>query len=687
MPSLPRISSAAATPRLALQDPNAPVREAAAITGAFNALGGGIERVASAYQADKVQSQERQAGLQMSRAMTRFEEQFGGRDEYSVDEVPESIQMRRMDKVTDETGQVMEVPRESVPAYEVAPEMFRKFAMNFAESAAVGIEDDAAKSEFMARAEQQINSQYVNRLGQSRDQQQDFIAKQLSADINEAVSNGSFGVASELANEISDPAARQQTKQAIAVATENSYYDGLLLEGSNDPEMIPAMRSAVEELRDTDTPMAISNAQRLAKANNMEAAITRANAAAIEQDDRAKQLAVSMAWTEIDAGNPTIDEYYVQDLFDRNMIDGPERTRMIKAVTNARDKAAMQQATVIDLDRIAKAGYGIDPKDKGARKAVDQRFEQYVSGSGDIMGSGRQIMREFKVVPSPIASMFRSANRADAPNLAEAAALLIDAQEYAPEALADFKEGDIGYIEKIAANMQLGMDVPSAVETVRSYDALSPTQRSTLRQAAATMGTANAEALGNMISDHPSYDKPWSIFDLEAPAFMAGEFDSLVQKNLPVVGFNTQAAQRMAFNTLTRKWNMTDVNGDYEIMKYPPQAPAEQVRSLVATEYSSHLLQYTEAYGKQFREEDIKLRSDSLTEIQIRQGKKPTYMAYIVTDEETQTIERLPRFTFDPEAAAEARRQKILKEAQEFRPLAIEQEERIKRGEIGGLTL
>lgn len=682
MPQLPKIGLGQ-TPRLAQLDPSAPVREAQQVTGLVNQITSGIDDVVQTLQTQKLQQQQREAGLQMNRAMVRFEEQFGGRDSYSADEIPQGVQVRRTEKVTGSDGQVMEVPRQEIPAYEVAPEVYRRFASNFAESAASGIDDDQARKEFLQNAEQQINNSYVSRLQQSRAEQDRFMAKQLNAEIQTAADNGQFGVAIELAREINDPELKQQAISGLQTAQENAYYDGLILEGSNDPTQIPAMEEAITRLRDTDVESNLSNAQRLAKATSLESAVRQANTAAVEEEERAKQLAVSMAWTEIKSGNPTVDGAYVQDMFDRKLITGSERTSMMLAIQNEQKKRESQVATMVDLDRIAKQGYGIDPKDKDARKAVDARFNQYTQQMQPF-DAAKQIMTEFQVIPSPIISMFRSANRADAPNLQEAAQLFIVAQETAPRALADFKEGEVDFVEKVAANMQLGMDLPSAVDTVNRYDALSPTQRSALRQQSTELASANADVLADFVSDQPSYDIPWSPFNVDVPLFMQSEFDALVQKNLPTMGFDVEASRRAAFNTISRRWVMTDINGDYELMKNAPTGPTDQIRTSIRSTFNEDLTRFGEHYGREFSAKDVKIRPDSLTEIQIRRGNKPTYMAYVVVDEDTQMIEHLGRFEWDAKQAAGQRRDKILKDAQKARKSALEQQERIAKGEFGG---
>lgn len=682
MPQLPKIGMGQVQ-SLAQQDPFAPVREAQQITGLVQQAIGGVSEVMASLEREKAQQQEREAGLLVNRAMVRFEEQYGGRDTFSADEIPQGVQVRRLEKVTGSDGRLMEVPRQEIPAYEVGPEVYRRFAMNFAESAASGIDDEQTRKAFLQNAEQQINNSYVSRLQQSRAEQERFVIKQLNAEIQTAADGGQFGVAIELAREINDPELRQRTISGLQVAQENAYYDGLILEGSNNPAMVGEMESAIAQLRDTETESHLSNAQRLAKATSLESAVRQANTAALEEEERAKQLAVSMTWTEIKSGNPTIDGSHVQDMFDRKLIDGTERTNMLVAIQKQQQEREFQTATAVDLDRIAKQGYGIDPKDKNARKAVDARFAQY-AGEMPPFEAAKQIMTEFQVVPSPIASMFRSANRADAPNLQEAAELFIVAQETAPRALADFKEGEVDFVEKVAANMQLGMDVASAVDAVNRYDALSPTQRSALRQQSAELASANVDSLADMVSDQPSYDIPWSVFTPDVPVFMQSEFDALVQKNLPTMGFDVEASRRAAFNTITRRWSLTDINGDYELMKNPPAGPTDQIRSSIRSSFSEDLAQFGSHYGREFTAKDVKIRPDSLTEIQLRRGQKPTYMAYVVVDEDTQMIEHLGRFEWDAKAAAEERRQKILKDAQKARKSALEQQERIAKGEFGG---
>lgn len=682
MPQLPKIGMGQVQ-SLAQQDPYAPVREAQQITSLAQQAIGGVSKVMASLEREKAQQQEREAGLLMNRAMVRFEEQYGGRDTFSADEIPQGVQVRRLEKVTGSDGQLMEVPRQEIPAYEVGPEVYRRFAMNFAESAASGIDDEQTRKAFLQNAEQQINNSYVSRLQQSRAEQERFAIKQLNAEIQTAADGGQFGVAIELAREINDPELRQRTISGLQVAQENAYYDGLILEGSNNPAMVGEMESAIAQLRDTETESHLSNAQRLAKATSLESAVRQANTAALEEEERAKQLAVSMTWTEIKSGNPTIDGSHVQDMFDRKLIDGTERTSMLVAIQKQQRERESQIATAVDLDRIAKQGYGIDPKDKNARKAVDARFAQYAREMPPFEAA-KQIMTEFQVVPSPIVSMFRSANRADAPNLQEAAELFIVAQETAPRALADFKEGEVDFVEKVAANVQLGMDVASAVDAVNRYDALSPTQRSALRQQSTELASANADSLADMVSDQPSYDIPWSVFTPDVPVFMQSEFDALVQKNLPTMGFDVEASRRAAFNTITRRWSLTDINGDYELMKNPPAGPTDQIRSSIRSSFSADLAQFGSHYGREFTAKDVKIRPDSLTEIQLRRGQKPTYMAYVVVDEDTQMIEHLGRFEWDAKAAAEERRQKILKDAQKARKSALEQQERIAKGEFGG---
>lgn len=625
---------------------------------------------------DRIAEQIRSAGLSMAERMIEFDKQYAGKTVLSPDEIPEGVDVRRTRKTVSPDGVIIEEPRTEIPAYEVMPQLYSNYAKTHLDAIASEIEDEETREKWVRESQLKIEQEYVDRLTRSREEQHKFNQETVLTDIELALAEQQYDIASSLIDDISDPNVRKKYEHKVEFERFSDYFNELMIDENADPETLV---EAISELRNPDISMPLSDAQRLAKANALEQNLVRVTAAAREKEERAKQKAVSDTWLLIDAADPSVDEAYIDQMFDDNLIDGGTRTAMIRALNKLRDEELKRIVTQLDLDILAQKGYGIDPKDNKAREAVDVRYADYVEQTGDPWGSATQIMKEFKVVPSDIISMFRSANRADAPNLAKAVELFIDAQDHAPESLDDFSQGEVDYIEDIAANVRLGMDIPAAVEAVKRWRSLSPQERAALDRNSKLIVESNSTRLKDQISNHPAYDIPWSFKDPEPNSFMIQEYESLVQRYLPSVGFNIGVAQNKAFGEISKKWRLTNINGDYSLMKNMPSAPVEDVRSEMKEQYKGQLGEFNQFYGRQFKHKDIKIFSDALTEIQMNNGEIPTYAAYLMVDEENGVIEALPRFTWDAEAVTEKRRNKIIQEAQAEREKYMRRLERKKR--------
>jgi hypothetical protein len=640
----------------------------------------GIHQINEEARQKRTQDQMRDASLLMQQRMLQFEEQYGGRDFLTPDEIPDSVQVKRTSKQVGEDGLTFEAPREQIPAYEVMPDMFRRFGTSMVEAAGDLIEDEDARTRWMQDMELRVGEQFVDRLARSREQQTKYVRNKIVESVEEALDARRYATASELAADMDDPDMARQLNIAISRRIADDRFNDLIVDENANPDTII---DAIQVLRDPDSDLPYNAQERLAKANALESNYKRVTAHEQAVAERNRQKLVSDTWLLIDDGNPQVDEAYVDQLFDAQHINGDTRTSMIRAILKGREQGIRKQAIQIDLDRVAAAGYGIDPKDTELRAAVGERFEQYVEqNGGDVWGAATRAMQEFKVVPDQIMSMFRSANRADAPNVANAARLLMEAQDYAPSSLADFKSGEISFLENVVANMRLGLDTQAAISAAQSYTQMTPQQKAALDRESKLIFEDNAAALSKMIGKHPAYDIPWSIFDPKPNAFMVEEFNALTKRFLPDVGFNTQVAQQKAFTKLSQKWQLTKINGDWELAKNMPQAPVEDVRSDIASQMQGRLKQFSEFHGRQFKYNDVKIYADPLTQIQINDGQKPTYAAYLIVDADNGVIEHLPRFTWDAQAAAERRRRKALEDATRRREVRRESVERLTSREI-----
>ncbi len=633
-----------------------------------------------AWKKDRDDSQQREAGLAMSKSMSEFHDKYTGRDYYTPDELPDDIEVRRTDSQVGPDGETIEVPRENIPAYEVYPKLYQKFAEANANASAGMIDDENVRGEWMLNTKGTIVNGYTNAVIDSNEQQDRYLAKQLAGQIENELNNQKYGVAAALAEDIKDPVAKQAVMDQIAFKQEDDYYINLMLAGADDPRALDEMQVAVAALRDEDMPSNLSPSQRLARATAMESAVDRQLAQREAIAAEKKQQITSDAWLQIDAGDPRIDENFVQSMFDDGLINGSTMTAMKRSIIKGRADQIEDQAIVADLDKVSAGGYGIDPKDKKARAAVDKRYEQYKSQAGDdnSIDSAVRIMREFKVVPSEVQGMFRANNRADGPALAQAAELWRYAASYAPQSLNDFNDNEVDVIKQVAARMDMGVNAPDAVEQIRRLDMMTPQQKVALKGMSKEILKNNEQALADMSNDQESFKTPWGWVPFkqgvpDLPVFMKSEFDAYVESYMPQTGFDIKTAQRMAFNEIAKRYDRTDINGKDEIMKYPPKAPTEQIRSLVSDTYKGQLGEINKNYGRGLKFGDIKIQSDQQTELEIMRGINPTYRAFVITDPETNTIEELPRFKWDPEKAAKSRRDGLLQEAKTKREAYLQQ--------------
>ncbi len=646
------------------------------MAGALNQLAG----MAGEWKKDRDDSQAREAGLAMSKSMSEFHDKYTGKEYYTPDEIPDDIEVRRFDVQVGPDGEEIEVARENIPAYEVYPKLYQKFSEANANASSVMIEDENVRGDWMLNTKTAITSGYTNAVIDSNEQQDRYLAKQLAGQIENEVANQKYGVATALAQDIKDPTVRKATLDGIAFKQEDDFYVNLMLAGADDPQALNEMYAAVEFLKDETSPSRLSPSQRLARVNALESGIDRQIAAQEAVAAEAKQQISSDAWLQIDAGDPRVDEYFVQGMFDDGIINGSTMTAMKRAIIKGREDQIDQQAVSADLDKVAAGGYGVDPKDRKARAAVDGRYEQYKSqssGDGSIDPAIR-IMREFKIVPSEVQGMFRANNRADGPALAQAAELWRYASSYAPQSLNDFNDNEVDVIKQVAARIDMGVNPADAVEQVRRLDMMTPQQKVALKGMSKEILKNNEQALAEMSNDQESFKTPWGWVPFkqgtpDLPMFMKSEFDASVESYMPQTGFDIKAAQRMAFNDIVKRYDKTDINGDYQIMKYAPKAPTEQVRSLVADTYKGQLGEINAKYGRGLKFNDIKIQSDQLTEQQIQRGLPPTYRAFVITDPETNTMEELPRFKWDPIKAAESRRASLLNDAKVKREAEFQQ--------------
>lgn len=640
------------------------VRTGDAWAGASQTISNALAGVHAENQRKKDDSQIRQADLEYSAAMTDFETQYAGREFFSSDEIPENIDVRRTERSTGLNGVTVENPRSNIPAYEVYANMYHDFSKKTSDSISSTIDQDESRDKWHARATIVGNNQYTNRAIASSSQQEAHINAQLDAQIQSATKDRNYGVAMHLAADIPNELKRKEITTAIGAQQEVDTINDLIMAEAETDEDLTEAETEMARLRSDDYTGDLGVSERNAFANSLEAATAEHEASMVSREKRENAQIVSDTWRSIDTLSAQGNEHTIQTLFDDNLISGGEMTNMKRTLERNRKQAVKSQ---IDKQYVLD-GNPIDPKDKPSRDAVNALYTDAIAQpDADPKTIAIDFMKQFKIVPDDVISTFRANNRADAPQMATAANMLIYAQDFAPQSLNDFKPNEIDVLEKVAANMRLGIDTPSAIAAVTSYSTLSPDQKATLNRNSKVMAGENTTSLDEQISDHPAYDVPWSIFDPEMPAFMDSEFSAMVSRHLPDVGFDMKVAQKLAFADVAKRWQLSDINGDHELMKFAPQGKTEVIRSAITKQYKGVMAEISQLTDGRATAKNIRIASDSMTAIQVSRGMKPSYTAFVVVDSDTGEIVKLPRFIWDSAAANIAEKAKLVQKGKDAR--------------------
>lgn len=612
------------------------------------------------YQAKKSDSQIRQADLSLSSAMTDFESKYAGKEFIPSDEIPDNIQVRRTEKSVGLDGIEVENPRNDIPAYEVYADMYRDFGTKTSNAISSSIDSEAHRGKWLTNATIVGNTQYTARAVASNKQQDDHLNAQLDLQIESATKNRNYGVAKHLAGDIKNDVKRQEITNAIGAQEEvDTINDAIMAKAETDEDLNDA-EALISDLRSDEYSGQLSVSERSAYANSLEAATAEHEASIISMKKKENAQIVNDTWRGIDSLSPHSNEDTIQTLFDDNLISGPEMTNMLRTLERNRAEAISKQ---VDKQFVL-SGNPIDPKDKDSRDAVNALYQEEIGKGGDPKTVAIDFMRQFKVVPDSVISVFRANNRANAPKMAEASDMLIYAQDYAPQSLLDFKPNEIDVVEKVAANRRLGMSTPDAIAAVESYDMLSPDQKATLNRNSKVIATDNTAALADQVSSHAAYDIPWNPFNPDVPMFMDSEYTASVTRHLPDVGWDMKVAQNLAFADVAKRWQLTDVNDRNEIMKFAPMGKTEVVRRAITSQYKEVMPEIKKLTEGRANSSGVRIASDSLTAIQVSRGLKPTYQAYVVLDEDTGEVVALPRFTWDSDAANKAEKVRLAKEGQ-----------------------
>lgn len=355
--------------------------------------------------------------------------------------------------------------------------------------------------------------------------------------------------------------------------------------------------------------------QRLRLAKSLEAKAEQSHFSQQAIESAGEAEIVSDAWLDIKAPDGKLGEFDIEALFHSGTITGSTRTQMITTLQNKRQVGINNAALDNYIAGSIKNDIPLDPGNKDIRDRIDAIWSSRVANGEDGVEVGLNLMQTTQIMPEGIKGLIRSANRGNPEQLGSAAQLYNEGMRTARGSMDDLKGSDL--VRDVAANIDLGMNPADAVQTVLDWENLSPARQDAVKNQLSLVEKNNPAVLKELITGEDGFDTPFYRYSLDPPPVMVAQFDRLVEQYAPGIG-SIEGAQRKAMQQIKAEWSMTEVNGEYQYMRFAP-ANTQQVREDLDL-----------AYGK-----GSQIVSDTRTELERQNGDAPTYMVVRRMGEQT----------------------------------------------------
>lgn len=270
------------------------------------------------------------------------------------------------------------------------------------------------------------------------------------------------------------------------------------------------------------------------------------------------------------AGATSPDEF-------RSQMAASTRNQLTAADTNA-NVAAVQNAIATNT--------GLDPKNAGQVKAVDDYFKAAVAQAGETPGSERWInaaatlIGHLNVLPPSAESWVRIGLMSGDPAQASVAAAAYKRFHDANPAAAMFESDPKihALAETLNANLSAGMPPSSAytlaTTTVNAPPALKEVYDQNYRKG--EFVKTNGDWLRNNVLGKSTQMRGGGLFSNTptVPPQLQADFERAAQQYYQMTGGDIDSARKLAGEAVVRGglWGVSEVNGKREIMKYAPEA-------------------------------------------------------------------------------------------------------------------
>jgi|GEM_PF-6164022 len=435
-------------------------------------------------------------------------------------------------------------------------------------------------------------------------------------------------------------------------------FDGALAEG---PESAAAFISVFEQsdaIKDPDARARVAG-EMSAKLRDV---LNEQNAQIKERDAGQKSTnAVNISSLEINvsrgqAGHADIEEADRNGLFE---FDTKARTRIYKAA-DAKAKKRQDDADLVVMGAAFVTGEAVaDAKNPEHIKAADAQFQSAVAptiqgqDASTIAANVSSFIASTGVIPTKVKGTLRAHLSGGNPEqIAMSADIVARIEETRPKALDVFARGDLALAQKVNKLVRAGVTPEDAV--TRAREAIDPTNEVVRVARKAERKTEKySDSYGDWIENAvnptgfldfvpfgPSNDV--SLDDTRGASLQAqAEFGALFEDWHDRTG-DKDIAKANALREFSRTWGASAVNGELNLMKYPPEAYYGLASSGLSGEAN-------DADGAWMREQlladvgaagmwdpdvpldgRVRMEADSQTAREVGAGMAPTYPVFVM---------------------------------------------------------
>lgn len=312
---LPGIEYKQGVQSLGREDVYDPLRKSNAIVHALNLSKDAAQNIYAIYNARRTQIETEQSSLNIQKREGTLVNDLANKLYYSADEIPDDIEIRKTEIVVDEYGNKQEVPRQRIPSYEVAPEIYRKVMSSVIEAEAEGITHAHSRREWTTEQKALLQQKYAQQQLDSIGAQKTQIKTRQQQNFDEALEAGKYTLANELANSfIGSDEERQALRNEVIITKEMDRYRANMSEDN-----IEGMMADLEFLQEPSYKGFLSEDLRLQFVDAIKRHLSTVMDRQSAEDKVADALLkdeVRRTITELDAGG-VIDPVYISDLKDK----------------------------------------------------------------------------------------------------------------------------------------------------------------------------------------------------------------------------------------------------------------------------------------------------------------------------------------------------------------------------------